>query len=364
MADKIKILYVDDEENNLASFRAFFRKEYEVYTAIGASEALRIIDSITVNIIISDQKMPNTSGIEFLERTIEKFPDCIRLLITGQSDIDIVIQAINRGQVTKYIPKPWDWDKLALAIENCADLYNSRMEIKEKNFLLQKTNDELNRFIYSISHDLRSPLMSILGVVQLAKMNDSTKEDCVQYLHLIETSVVKLDDYIKSSIEYYKNIRAEETLENIDFNWLIKDIIDSQKHQDQTIEFQTEIENEAAFIGDAFRIRIVISNLISNAIKYQNPAVEYHYVKIKIIVTNKSAQITISDNGVGILQRHIENIFKLFFRTQNTKHKEGTGIGLYIVKEALSKLSGTINVHSTPNVGTSFEISIPNKIEK
>ncbi len=101
MADKIRVLYVDDEENNLISFRANFRKDYEVYTANGAAEALRIIESIPIHIIISDQRMPATSGIEFLERTIEKYPDCIRLLITGQSDIDIVIQAINRGQITK-----------------------------------------------------------------------------------------------------------------------------------------------------------------------------------------------------------------------------------------------------------------------
>ncbi len=206
--------------------------------------------------------------------------------------------------------------------------------------------------------------MSILGVIQLARMNEEAQVDSDHFLHLIENSVLKLDDYIKSTIEYYKNIRAEETLESVDFTWLINDILDSLRNQDQTIQFETEVEQEDTFLADVFRLRIIIGNLVSNAIKYQNPEIQHHYVKIKVKAGKKNVQITISDNGVGILQQHIENIFKLFFRTQNTKHKEGTGIGLYIVKEALEKISGTINVFSTPNVGTSFEISLPNKKEK
>ena len=199
MTEKIKILYVDDEENNLVSFRSYFRKEYEIYTAVSVAEALILLEHSEMNLIISDQRMPASTGVEFLEKTIKSHPDCIRMLITGQSDLGVVIEAINRGQITKFVQKPWDWEKLSLAIENCVLLYRSRTEIKQKNKELQKANDELNKFVYSLSHDLRSPLMSILGIVHLAKTNKEALAE-MDYFGLIENCVVKLDGFIKNII--------------------------------------------------------------------------------------------------------------------------------------------------------------------
>ena len=197
MTNKLRVIYVDDEENNLHSFYAFFRKDYEVYTTSSAMEAFELLKDIEFHIIVTDQKMPVMTGTEFLEHTIRMYPDAIRLLITGQADLGSVIEAINRGQVNKYIQKPWDWENLKLIMENCADLYRGRVEMKLKNAELQKTNDELNRFIYSASHDLRSPLMSILGIVQLAKMEEIVNKD---YFQIIENSVLKLDRYIRNII--------------------------------------------------------------------------------------------------------------------------------------------------------------------
>jgi two-component system sensor histidine kinase/response regulator len=361
--ERVGLLYVDDEENNLISFQANFRKEYTVYLAASAAEAFTVLENNPIHIIISDQRMPNITGIEFLEQTIDKYPDSIRLLITGQSDIEIVIEAINRGQITKYIQKPWDWDKLALVIENCEHLYQSRRELKLKNEQLQKANDELNKFVYSVSHDLRSPLMSILGIVQLAKSSDDKKlsED---YIQIIESCVNKLDSFIKNIIDYYRNSKSDALIEDIDFNWLIKDVVDTLKNQDSTIKFESEIEQTTVFAGDLFRLRVILNNLVSNAIKYQNPQAKQHFIKLHVMVKDPIARITISDNGVGILQEHIENIFKLFFRTQNTQHQQGSGIGLYIVKEAIEKMNGTIQVYSTPLIGTSFEVIIPNQEKK
>ncbi|MEO8151096.1 MAG: hybrid sensor histidine kinase/response regulator [Bacteroidia bacterium] len=356
----IKVLYVDDEENNLISFRAYFRKDYEVYTASSAAEALRLLDSIDMQIIVSDQRMPHITGIEFLERTIVKHPDSIRLLITGQADIDTVIAAINQGQISKYLQKPWDWEKFRLTMENCVDLYNNRVALRLKNEELIKTNDELNRFVYSASHDLRSPLMSVLGVVQLAKMEDEMKV-AEEYFDIIETSVLKLDKYIKNIIDYYQNSRSDEMIDKVNFEALANDVIDSLKNQDKAVSFETDIIQEEEFIGDEFRLRVIISNLISNAIKYQNPQNGDPKVTVKIRSGIKSAIISISDNGIGILQEHLESIFKMFFRTPNTASKQGTGIGLFIVKEALEKIGGTINVNSTLFVGTTFEITVPNK---
>lgn len=359
MSEKLRVLYVDDEENNLISFHAYFRKQYQVYTVNSPMEAFELLKDIEMHIIVTDQKMPVMTGTEFLEKTIPIYPDSIRLLITGQADLDSVIEAINRGQVNKYVQKPWDWDKLKLIMENCADLYQGRVEMKLKNQELQKTNDELNRFIYSASHDLRSPLMSILGIVQLAKMNESTNNE---YFQIIENSVLKLDKYIRNIIDYYQNSRSDEASEKIDFKELLEDVLDMLKNQDQIVRFDTDVIQPTEFIGDTFRLRVILSNIISNAIKYKNPSTEQHIVTIKIKTDIESVKINIEDNGIGISAEHIENIFKMFYRAQITNNKQGSGIGLFIVKESLDKIGGTITVNSTPNVGTSFEVIIPNKL--
>ncbi|MES2681429.1 MAG: hybrid sensor histidine kinase/response regulator [Bacteroidota bacterium] len=362
MTEKIKILYVDDEKNNLVSFQSYYRKEYDIRIAASVPEAIKVLEDAEMNIIISDQSMPEITGVEFLEQTIKIRPNAVRMLITGQSDLGVVIEAINRGQITKFVQKPWDWEKLSLAIENCALLYKSRAELREKNKELQKANDELNKFVYSLSHDLRSPLMSILGIVHLAKTNkDAFAEK--NYFELIESCVLKLDSFIRNIIEYYKNSRGEEVNESIDFKQVGTSVFDLLKNQDQGMAFYSEIEQDTPFFGDVLRLKVILNNLVSNAIKYQNASAQNRFVKMEIKVLKNEAHISVSDNGIGIMEKHIENIFKLFFRTENSQDKDGTGIGLYIVKEALEKIGGTITVTSTPMVGSSFDLIIPNKMQ-
>jgi len=359
MAKKLKVIYVDDEENNLNSFKSFFRKEYEVYTAISAEEAFKIMTKNEMNIIVTDQRMPVMTGVEFLEQTLQKFPDAVRLLITGYADIKLVTEAINRGQVNKYIEKPWNWDSLKLLMENCSDLYLNRRILRLKNIELQKSNDELNRFIYSATHDLRSPLMSILGIIQLAKME---KNLTLEYVEIIEKNILKLDRYVKNIITYYQNSRLEESFSKINFKQIIEAEIDMLFDTNEIVEFDVETNQEGEFVGDFFRIRIIINNLISNAIKYSNPQNKDHRVSIKVESDSTAAKIIVSDNGIGINEDQIESIFKIFYRAQGTAGKKGSGIGLFIVKESLEKINGTIAVKSTPLQGSSFEVIIPNKV--
>ncbi|MES2761172.1 MAG: hybrid sensor histidine kinase/response regulator [Bacteroidota bacterium] len=359
-AEKIKVLYVDDEEQNLIAFRANFRKEYEVYTSISAADALILLETTPVQVIISDQRMPGITGVEFLEKTVKLYPDSSRLLITGQSDIEVVIDAINRGQISKFIQKPWDWEKLSIAIDNCVTLYRSRLELKLKNQELQKINDELNKFVYSVSHDLRSPLTSILGVVNLTRLLPEMRV-ADPYFEMIEGRVIKLDNFIKKIIDYYKNARSEEVRDEIDFRSVVASIWETLKNQNDSINFSFSCQQDVAFIGDLFRLQVIFENLISNAIKYQNPSVDRKKIEIAVNVDDSNAKIVLSDNGIGINQKYLDNIFHLFFRTEDSLNTEGTGIGLYIVKEAVEKMGGTIIVSSAVMKGTSFEIIIPNK---
>ena len=359
MADKIKVLYVDDEEQNLISFRANFRKQYDVFTAISAGDALDLLSKNVIPIIISDQRMPHTSGVEFLEKTVNLYPDCIRLLITAQSDIEIVIEAINRGQISKYIQKPWDWDKLSIAIDNCVTVYTSQIELKLKNAELQKANDELNKFVYSVSHDLRAPLTSIMGVINLTKLLPELKVG-EEYFKMIEGRVLKLDDFIKKIIDYYKNARAETVNERIEFDVFINSIWETFRNQNPSIIFKLNVNDNIEFIGDAFRLKIILENLISNAIKYQNPSSEIKKIDVAVEMIDDNLHIVISDNGIGINNKFLDNIFDLFYRTEDALNAEGTGIGLYLVKETLSKIGGKVEVESQLMKGTSFYVFIPN----
>ena len=140
---KISVLYVDDEENNLFSFKAVFRVKYQVYTAISGDEALKILGEKPIEIIITDQRMPNMTGVEFLERVIEKFPDPMRLLLTGYADMNAVVDAVNKGKIFHYLSKPWNEEELDITINRAYEAYLQKEKLKEENKLLGTSNDQL-----------------------------------------------------------------------------------------------------------------------------------------------------------------------------------------------------------------------------
>ena len=144
MSDKkIDILYVDDEENNLISLKATFRLKYNILTASGASDAMKILETKPVQIIITDQRMPDTTGIEFLEKVIEKYPDPMRILLTGYADMNAVIDAVNKGKIYYYLSKPWSQTKLDETIQNAFEVYQKNKEIKDLNSKLSLSNEQL-----------------------------------------------------------------------------------------------------------------------------------------------------------------------------------------------------------------------------
>lgn len=140
---KITILYVDDEENNLYSFKATFRMKYKVLIALSGDEALEIMKSKPVHIIITDQRMPNMTGVEFLEKVIEKFPDPIRILLTGYADMGAVVDAVNKGKIFHYLAKPWNEEELDMTITRAFEKYEEKAEIKSMNAKLATSNDQL-----------------------------------------------------------------------------------------------------------------------------------------------------------------------------------------------------------------------------
>lgn len=141
--EEISILYVDDEMNNLISFKATFRVKYRVFTAISGNDALKILEQEKIHIIVTDQRMPEMTGVEFLERVLEKYTDPIRILLTGYADMSAVIDAVNKGKIFHYLTKPWNEEELSATIERAYEVFLAKEKIKEMNKKLEISNEQL-----------------------------------------------------------------------------------------------------------------------------------------------------------------------------------------------------------------------------
>ena len=136
--EKIKVLYIDDEESNLVAFKASFRRSFTVFVAKSAEEGLKVLQTEPIEVLVSDQKMPKTTGVEFFASILDSYPNPVRILLTAHADISAVIDAINKGQVYRYINKPWNEDELRLTIEDAYKLYALREQNKKLNLKYKK----------------------------------------------------------------------------------------------------------------------------------------------------------------------------------------------------------------------------------
>lgn len=248
---------------------------------------------------------------------------------------------------------------VSIFVKDISDLKKSELKLIQKNRDLEKVNSELDSFVYRVSHDLRAPLTSILGLINLLKI-EKDPEKLSYYINLQEKSVTKLDDFIQDIINLSRNSRQEIAVEKIDFEELIKYIIEGQhfsQHAD-IIQKRVSLNVKSDFFTDKKRLGIVLNNLISNGIKYCNTRYEAPYIDIKVTADNEKAVLEIKDNGIGIADEHINKIFTMFYRANHDN--SGSGLGLYIVKETVDKLFGTISVKSQLRQGSLFKVTLPN----
>lgn len=231
--------------------------------------------------------------------------------------------------------------------------------LKRQNEELIKINSELDRFVYSASHDLRAPLMSVKGLLNMIKV-DPEKKNIQHYLELIERSVGKLDQFIADIINYSRNSRMDLMLKEINFHELLQESIDSLKFMEGAEKVRTikNIVVDAPFFSDYSRLLIIFNNIISNSVRYRDHWKDDSWLQIDIHATADDATIQFSDNGVGIAEEYVEKVFKMFFRAN--ADSKGSGLGLYIVKGACEKLKGNIQIQSKLGEGTTFHITIPN----
>jgi signal transduction histidine kinase len=228
-----------------------------------------------------------------------------------------------------------------------------------QNKELLKTNSELDKFVYSVSHDLRAPLSSMAGVTEIV-LDESKDEFVLENVRMIQGSIKKLDGFILDILDYSRNSRVEVSKENIDMNDLLNDIRKNLKYMGNSrkeVRIEMKVNCPDVLNTDKSRLSIILNNLISNAIRYSDPNAADPYVLVEATSVANKTRIVVKDNGIGIDKGLQGKVFDMFYRV--SKDSIGSGLGLYIVKECVTKLMGTISVISEIGKGTEFHVEIP-----
>lgn len=229
--------------------------------------------------------------------------------------------------------------------------------LEDEQAELRKTNRELDSFIYSTSHDLRAPVASVLGLINVARI-EMKEPKSLEFLRLIEGRVQKLDQVISDILNLSKVKKSELRYENVDFNALLADSMADVKFLDgdKKIDLRYYESPGNRFIGDYSLTKMVLGNLLSNAVKYHSPSKPDPYIEVHFEKAAGQVSFVVADNGEGIDDEHHKKIFDMFYRASEKSH--GTGLGLYIVKETLARIGGSVEVKSRKGTGTTFKVTL------
>jgi signal transduction histidine kinase len=385
MAGKPCLLVVDDEPDLVQSVKDLLRFDYKVLGATRASEGLRIMSAEHVQIVMSDQRMPEMTGVEFLSNLRQSHPDTVRLLFTAYADLTAVIDAINEGSVYRYIAKPWVPDELRSVLRQALEYHLLQVErkrlldeVRQKNVQLEAANLELRRandlkraFIRVASHELRTPLTIILGLADLAAHAPETPPALRGWLDHVWQASVRLNDRVDQMVKMLLAERFERP-----FQPRPTDLAELLRAASQEVGSFIALRCQQlnlALPGDLGNVEVepdklhdAVVQLLMNAIKFtpdggtirlsaQRPA-------------EGGVRIEVADNGVGIDAETQSQLFEPFFtRMDVTRHCSGTfefdrrglGLGLAVAKVFIDMHGGRIDVSSAPGKGTRFTIILP-----
>ena len=384
------LLIIDDEVEITKSIVRQFRNKYKVFSATSAKEGLAIMEKEHIQVILADQRMPEMTGADFFNIIKVKYPYALKLLLTGYSDIEAVIGAINEGQVFRYITKPWVPDELEEIIKEAFEKYelitnrrvlmsrlkdaNQRLEDKVKirtaeleiiNQRLIELNEEKNRYVGMVAHDLRSPIgnAEAFSNLLLEDFDILPKEEQLRYIGIINKSCSFSLNLIHDFLDVSK-IEAGIFDLNLSMHDYISFVHDTVKQNEmlaknkfQEIQIQSDIQ-ELQLSFDKNKFEQVLTNLLGNAMKYSLPS-----TRIKILISLSENELITSfiDEGQGIPPNELATIFHPFQTTsmQSTTNEKSTGLGLAIVKKIIESHKGTISVESEVGKGSVFTFRIP-----
>lgn len=371
MESTLKILILEDVEDDVELIKRTLRKAglvFEVRQEDTREGFLRALQDYHADVILSDHSLPQFDSVEALSLSKEHASQVPFILVTGAVSEEFAVTCLKEG-ADDYVLKS-NLARLPNAISNAlkqreAEDAKSRaaQALQSQNAELKKINKELDSFVYSVSHNLRAPLMSVLGLLDLAKHEShNNKSELDLYFSMMETSIHKLDETVKEILDYSRNARQNLSIQKIDLKRMIDEHFEKMQFMpgSQSIERHIQIQQKAGFHSDNYRLSVIMNNLISNAIKYHDPQKDPSFIRISVDVDDEKATMIFEDNGIGIEERYLDKVFDMFFR--GTEKNKGAGLGLYIVKEAIDKLRGKISIQSKVGEGTTFAIELPNFI--
>lgn len=380
---KPTVLFVDDEAYVLKSLQRICRREpYEVLTANDATQAMEILASEHVDIVVSDLRMPEIDGSQLLAYVADHYPEMPRILLSGNADLPSVINTVNEGKLSYYFQKPWDDDSLRLTLRGFIERKQLAEQQQLLNVTIQTQNENLQtlnkqlaeqaetikqeaemkaRFFAVMSHEIRTPLNGISGALQLMNSENPSPQEQNK---LIATSLAAASDLtriVDDVLDYSKLTSKKMTLEatTFDVQSLISRITDLLKPaaSKKGLTLNVNFNDLPKLIGDPVRLGQIINNLIGNAIKYTPTG----SVTLNADYSDGNLTIAIIDTGIGISEERKHLLFEDFqmLDDSHTRKFGGTGLGLSISRQLCEMMSGAISVESSPGAGSNFTVNIP-----
>jgi signal transduction histidine kinase len=371
------ILVIDDEPDVVRSVKDLLRLDYNVIATTNPAEAMDRLGRGGIHVAMTDQRMPGMTGVQLLTEIRNQYPEIIRLLFTGYADMKAVIDAVNQGQIYRYITKPWDADELQLIIREACSQYDLLAERKQLMHDLERTNTELQKsdelkaaFIKVAGHEFRTPVALLSGFSRLALQASDVSESLREHLLQIESAAGRLRRLMNQILTMLSSERFEglcqkkpEDLESV-LKQAIEDIRPFADRRKQVLEIKIMGELGSVDI-DAEKIRDCVNQLLLNSVKFSNDGDTIH---LKAWRDDTSASIEIKDRGCGIESESLSRIFDPFFTGFDVSHHrsgeyehgaQGLGLGLCIVKTFTELHGGKVSVRSEPGKGSTFTICIP-----
>ena len=364
----LKILMLEDLEDDVGLIERTLRKEGMNFCSKRVDteeEFTQCLQFFHPDVILSDHALPQFNSLEAMKICRKNSINAPFILVTGTVSEEFAVSCLKQG-ADDYVLKS-NMVRLPSAIQNALKQRNHEAKrekaectLRKQNEELIKINKELDSFVYSVSHNLRAPLMSVLGLINLVQLeNKNGDRNLDNYFEMMQHSIHKLDDTLKEILDYSRNARSALNITEVDIRKVILESFERLKYMQgsENIAKSVEQSDDVRFQTDAYRLSVIINNLVSNAIKYRDPQKEHSRIVVKADVSPNELTLSFHDNGIGIQSEYLSKIFDMFFRA--TERSEGAGLGLYIVKETVEKLHGNITVESRVGEGTTFKVTIP-----
>lgn len=369
MKKHLRILVLEDMEDDLELIEYVLADAHLDFVATrvdNREDFIAALNNRQLDVILSDHSLPQFNSQEALAIYRESGLKIPFILVTGAVSEEFAVNSLKQG-ADDYVLKS-NLTRLPSAILNAVKQREAEVAkvlandaMRKQYDELMKINKELDSFVYSVSHNLRAPLRSVLGLINVARIEDEKRGNTFNdYFGMMEQSIHKLDDTLKEILDYSRNARQDLTIEQIDINKLLTDNLERMQYMpgSSLIVKDIKIDEKYPLYSDKYRLSVVFNNIISNAIKYYDEHKTDPFLRISVEIKKDKVHMEFEDNGIGIDPEYLSKVFDMFFRA--TQNNEGAGLGLYIVQEAVEKLKGHVEIKSKLRRGTTFIIDIPN----